>query len=157
MRVLSILVIALLGITMACSSPGSGGAATTVIPQTQGAQTVGRDQGQASAAETGSANTQSNPTIINALAAKRVTVNIQPGTRTEVAIEAAEDSEVSIGGGEWGLMKWGNENTLSADVSSGGGAAGGVGGASRAGQDSSGPSPVNTPPTPATPATPTGP
>lgn len=144
---------------VSCATPGTGSAAATVTPQAQGAQTVGGDQGQASAAETGSANTQSNPIIINALAAKKVVVEIEPGRNTNVTVDAAEDSEVHVKGGEWGLMKWGNNNTLSSETSSGGGAAGGVGGASRGGTESS-VSNTNTgargvvPATPATPPTP---
>jgi len=158
---LTFIILAVCALLQACQSPGQGAAAGTTIPQTQGAQTVGNDQGQASAAETGAATTQSNPLIFNIMAAKTVNIKTEPGKTTDVAVVGSDYAEVNISGAEFGLMKWGSYNSLDASTSSGGGAAGGVGGAVRAqeGVSSSGINPtlpVSTPPTPATPVTPPG-
>lgn len=124
--------LALLMILPACTSPGIGSAAATNVPQTQGAQTVGGDQGQASAAETGSATAQIAPTIINAIAAKKVTIG-KNGTDMTVEIEGADDAEVVVTGSPLFGVHVGAEAGITAETSSGGGSAGGVGDAVRTG------------------------
>lgn len=141
----------------ACALPGSGSASTTAQTPTVGAQNVGRDQGQASGAETGSAATQSNPNIFNIMAAKTVDIRLEPGKAAELHVEGSDDSAVAISGAEFGLMKWGNQNTLSSETSSGG-ASQGVGGSGVSRESSASTvAPSLTPATPATPSTPATP
>ena len=135
-RILSLAALCVVLVLPACTSPGAGSAAATNVPQTQGAQTVGGNQGQASAAETGSATSQSNPVVVNILAAKKVTMGVKSDGGTELKVEGADDAEVTINAAEFGYQRFGNEATLESEVSSGGGAAGGTGGASRSGAGS---------------------
>lgn len=101
-----------------CASPRDGAASNATVTPTQGAQTIGGDQKQASAAETGSASASQNPVIINALAAKSVKVKVTD-EGTEVDIEGSSDGTVEIGSAKFGNQSFGNENTQSSSVSSG--------------------------------------
>lgn len=113
---------AILVLLSACQS-GPGSAGTTPV-STQGAQTIGGSQGTAQAAETGSAtNYNISPTIIGAKSVK-----IGPDGSMEV--EGSESATVAITG-QIGGQTFGSDS-MTAEVSSGGGAAGGTGGVSRA-------------------------
>lgn len=125
------------GLVGCATPPGSGSSAGTVIPNTQLAQTVGRDQGQATAAETGAASNNVTPIIVNALAAKTVNVKIGKDGQKEVSVEANPDATVTVEGAKFGNVHWGNDATMEASTSSGGGAAGGTGGTARAGTSGS--------------------
>lgn len=105
--------------TVAC---GTGGTPTSTTPvSTNAAQTVGNDQGSAQATETVSATNNNTPTIVNILAAKKVTMD---GGKIEV--EGSDDAEVSIGAATFGTQSFGDEG-LRAEAGSGGGAAGSTG------------------------------
>lgn len=126
MRLLIVIITSSL-VLLGCSTPGSA----VVTPNTQGAQTVGGSQGQATAAETGSASGRITPLVVNALAARLVRITVNDGNPT-VEVEANPDAEVHIAGGSWGYQTL-NETNQDSGVSSGGPGAGGTGGVERTG------------------------
>lgn len=111
-----------------CAS-GDGGQVTTPV-QTQGAQTVGRDQGSAQASESGSAQVHMRPMVNNIFGAKSVKIVADTDGGSSVEVEGSDSSEVAVTGSSFGNFNM-NEGTQEASVSSGGGAAGGTGGAAR--------------------------
>jgi hypothetical protein len=119
------------GLVAGCASgPQGPGSSTATVPvNTQGAQTVGQNQGTASAAETGSATNNNTPSIYIVNAAKRVTIT-QGTEGATVEVEGSDDSEVTIGAAYFGVQRFGDEG-MQASTSSGGGAAGGTGAATR--------------------------
>lgn len=124
----TILVAVVSAFLVACQAGPAGSA--TIPVQTQGAQTVGQDQGTASAAETGSANNTVSPALYNFIAAKTVRIARSPDGSEQIEVIGADDADVTIGNGAFGLIRFG-DRAQEASVSSGGGAAGGTGGSTR--------------------------
>lgn len=120
----NLITLALVVLLGACSTPG-----TTTTPVSANAAQTARDLGSAQATETGSANIHNTPVIVNALAAKKVTVTVQDG-KPVVEVEANDNAEVEVKGAYFGNVRFGNDGNR-ATVSSGGGAAGGTGQAER--------------------------
>lgn len=116
----------------ACAGTGTGGATSTPI-STQGAQTVGGDQGQAQATETGSAVNHIRPLSVNLFGLNKATVRIN--TEDEEAPIVRVDAE-GDGSGTFNMHEatFGTkigDRSANPSVSSGGGAAGGTGSAAR--------------------------
>lgn len=109
----------------ACAVPGTVTTPTT----TSAAQDVGRDQGTASATESGSASARVIPIVINLVGVRKATITTGEDGSTTTELEGADDGEVAISGGV-GFVTM-TETHQEASTSSGGGAAGGVGGAER--------------------------
>lgn len=111
-----------------CASGPGGQVAPNV--QTQGAQTVGNDQGSAQASESISAQTHVAPNVFNVFGAKSVKVAVAPDAGVQMEVEGSESSTVEVAGSTFGNFNM-NESDVKTSGSSGGGAAGGTGGAER--------------------------
>ena len=113
--------ISLLGLLTACSTPGT----STTPVAANAAQNVGNDQGSAQATESGSAVNTNSPVIMNLFGAKKVVIT-KEGEGVVAEIEGQDDAEVTVSGARFGNQTFGDE-AQSAEVSSGGGAAGSTG------------------------------
>lgn len=111
-----------------CASGPGGQVAPNV--QTQGAQTVGNDQGSAQASESISAQTHITPVINNIFGAKSVEVTTTPDGGSSTKVEGSTESQITVSAATMGNFNM-NESDVKTSGSSGGGAAGGTGGAER--------------------------
>lgn len=119
-KLISLLIVAAILLPFsACGTTRDGSAAGSTSTSAQAGQTVGNDQKQATAAETGSASASQNPNVYNIIGAK--TVKITSDAEGTVALEAegAEDATVEISAAQFGNTIQGSENSQSASVSSG--------------------------------------